>query len=114
MLIGSVNELGGRCRFVPRKGFRSMSEWAGKILVWIDRKIGKFAIVRALAKWRLRGGYCPQCNSDAPAIDTCMVCKNGTLTTEFPPGPLERVLMWELWLKANSSYRFSHEDHGEK
>lgn len=32
---------------------------------------------------RLRRGYCPWCNLDAPAIDTCPVCL--TFRGSFPP-----------------------------
>ena len=34
------------------------------------------------AKWRLFFGFCPKCNSDAPAIDSCNVC-NGERS--YPP-----------------------------
>ena len=36
----------------------------------------------AIAKYRLFFGFCPKCNSDAPAIDTCNVC-NGERS--YPP-----------------------------
>lgn len=29
-----------------------------------------------LPRWRLWHGLCPECNSDAPAIDTCKVCES--------------------------------------
>jgi hypothetical protein len=29
---------------------------------------------RLLGWWRLHLGFCPECNSDAPAIDKCLVC----------------------------------------
>lgn len=35
------------------------------------------------AYWRAFRGYCPACNLDAPAIDTCPVCHN--YRGEFPP-----------------------------
>jgi hypothetical protein len=37
------------------------------------------------AYWRAFRGYCPACNLDAPAIDTCQVCHN--YRGEFPPPP---------------------------
>lgn len=37
------------------------------------------------AYWRAFRGYCPACNLDAPAIDTCQVCHN--YRGEFPPAP---------------------------
>jgi hypothetical protein len=35
------------------------------------------------AYWRAFLGYCPACNLEAPAIDTCQVCHN--YRGEFPP-----------------------------
>lgn len=36
-----------------------------------------------IAYYRAFRGYCPQCNSDAPAIDRCPCCKSYRGT--FPP-----------------------------
>lgn len=36
----------------------------------------------AIAKYRLFFGFCPKCNSDAPAIDSCNVCNS---ERSYPP-----------------------------
>ena len=35
------------------------------------------------AKWRLYFGFCPECNSSAPEIDSCYVCDG--YRTPYPP-----------------------------
>lgn len=40
-------------------------------------------LLRLRARWRLLFGFCPGCNSSAPAIDTCRVCQN--YRGPFPP-----------------------------
>jgi methionyl-tRNA synthetase len=42
-------------------------------------------------------GFCPKCNSDAPAIDTCKVCKNYR-SFEENQTPKE-ILKAEWWLR---------------
>lgn len=32
-----------------------------------------------IGAYRAMWGFCPSCNSDAPAIDTCPVCHEGML-----------------------------------
>lgn len=52
---------------------------------------------RILGKWRLWLGFCPACNSDAPAVDTCPVCKAWEVNNwrrEFPPSAEWKALMW--------------------
>lgn len=34
--------------------------------------------------WRSWWGWCPECNSDAPDIDTCMVCAGDGGKYEYP------------------------------
>lgn len=38
---------------------------------------------RLLAWWRVKWGFCPACNSDAPLIDNCPVCLN--YRGKYPP-----------------------------
>ena len=42
----------------------------------------------AIAKYRLFFGFCPKCNSDAPAIDACNVC-NGERS--YPPSKHKKM-----------------------
>lgn len=44
---------------------------------------------RFVARWRLRWGLCPRCNSDAPAIDDCHVCQCGMLGGDRDKGILD-------------------------
>jgi len=37
------------------------------------------------AKWRVFCGFCPSCNSDAPAIDDCQCCESYGCGQPFPP-----------------------------
>jgi hypothetical protein len=37
------------------------------------------------SRWRMRFGFCPACNSDAPAIDTCPICHSYRIPDPFPP-----------------------------
>ena len=32
---------------------------------------------RLVGAWRFWWGFCPACNSDAPEVDTCQVCRAG-------------------------------------
>ena len=50
---------------------------------------------RLIAKIRLWEGFCPRCNSDAPAIDDCWVCNEGRLGGNGDRSILER--RWESW-----------------
>lgn len=36
-------------------------------------------------RWRLIRGYCPSCNSDAPAIGRCGICNGGRLQLFYYP-----------------------------
>ncbi len=44
-----------------------------------------------LGKWRLWWGFCPACNSDAPELDTCKICKS---SRDFPPSELLKRNWW--------------------
>jgi hypothetical protein len=41
--------------------------------------------------WRIKHGYCPMCNSDAPKIDDCNICYG--VTIPFPP-PKGTKILW--------------------
>lgn len=60
---------------------------------------------RIIGRERLRFGHCPRCNSDAPAVDTCHVCRyvlprSGILVLErnrrqqFPPTVQTKADWW--------------------
>lgn len=38
---------------------------------------------KLVAYWRAFRGYCPRCNSDAPELDTCLICERWR--GSFPP-----------------------------
>ena len=77
-------------------------------------------IDRVKGRIRLFFGECPRCNSDAPAVDNCVVCKmihvDGQNTMEknvrqqFPPTVATKALWWYQWVnpgfkKIQKSYR---------
>lgn len=45
--------------------------------------------------WRLRRGYCPACNSDAPEIDRCSLCCGGRLQLFYYPP--QHPLIYDDW-----------------
>lgn len=49
---------------------------------------------RFIARWKMRWGFCPECDSDAPAIDTCPVCRG---LKEWPPSLITHVIRWDNW-----------------
>lgn len=53
---------------------------------------------RAIGNYRMWWGWCPSCNSDAPAIDTCPVCVSGDAQMDIEPEDV-----WERF--AARSYR---------
>jgi hypothetical protein len=76
---------------------------------------GEIMIMNPEKRWdriwgrvRLFFGSCPRCNSDAPVVYFCAVCKQiyvkGTLTTEknsrqeFPPNRASKALWWYTWM----------------
>ncbi len=55
-------------------------------------------MIRRLVGWyRLLWGYCPACNSDAPAIDSCYVCRG--ITGEGVPAIKDKPLAWERFTR---------------
>lgn len=57
--------------------------------------------MKLLAYWRAIRGYCPACNSDAPALDACKVCHSWR--GSFPP---------PNWLAAAWLYQFFKSEQG--
>lgn len=61
---------------------------------------------RAIGHLRLFWGCCPRCNSDAPAVDCCVVCRNihedgasvRNLRQQYPPSLATKALWWYCWL----------------
>lgn len=59
---------------------------------------------RMVGRHRLRMGLCPRCNSDAPAVDRCHVCKyvlrpglqvfERNMRQQFPPSEQTRADWW--------------------
>ena len=44
-------------------------------------------IDRFIARRRLRHGFCPRCNCDAPAVDSCVVCRNAQEEGQYSAVP---------------------------
>ena len=62
---------------------------------------------RAIGRYRLMWGFCPRCNSDAPAVYSCSVCKQvyepGAMTTvknqrQCPLNQATKALWWFTWM----------------
>lgn len=61
---------------------------------------------RLLGRIRLWHGFCPRCNSDAPWVDKCAVCKSvheGGVTVpnnrqQYPPSIATKALWWYCWV----------------
>ena len=65
---------------------------------------------RVIGHLRMLAGQCPRCNSDAPAVDTCFVCKNvanGRGSAErnnrqqYPPTRETKAMWWYSWMHAS-------------
>ncbi len=60
---------------------------------------------RVRGRGRLFWNLCPRCNSDAPAVDCCWVCRNvqlGGVTVpnrrnQYPPSLATKALWWYCW-----------------
>lgn len=74
-----------------------------------------FRLIKALR--RLRYNLCPACNSDAPAIDTCRVCKSYRSSDalpyppgsdnrfpHYPPSPAKKEIWLAHWYKKEYDY----------
>lgn len=63
-------------------------------------------IKRIAGRWRLLLNACPRCNSDAPHVDKCVVCRNvmeGAMTQpnrrqQYPPTMATKAMWWYCWL----------------
>ncbi len=64
---------------------------------------------RIIGRLCLFWNRCPRCNSDAPAVDCCVVCRNVHSTNEwgtiepnrrqqYPPTLATKALWWYCWL----------------
>ena len=61
---------------------------------------------RILGRWRLLFGSCPRCNSDAPEVYHCAVCKQvhvdgQSLTVKnqrYLPNRATKALWWYTWM----------------
>lgn len=59
-------------------------------------------------RWALMHGFCPRCNSDAPEVYTCSVCKMShvdgqnrpekTTRGMYPPNRATKALWWYTWM----------------
>lgn len=58
-------------------------------------------LAKLVGNWRLWRGYCPACNSDAPAIDTCVICE-GCPCAPWPPNHLQLELWHRKWLRLDA------------
>jgi cytochrome c5 len=53
----------------------------------------RYLVMQLLGGWRLWWGFCPECNSDAPEKDTCVVCRN--YQGFHPPSEEEKAAWWK-------------------
>lgn len=64
-------------------------------------KIGFFK--RLLGSCRIAFGFCPECNSDAPEVDSCPVCegyRSSELGHTHPPLPATCKKWWERFTQS--------------
>ena len=55
---------------------------------------------KAVGWWRLLWGFCPGCNSDAPAVDSCKVCQGiSRKSGEGVPVILNRAVAWQRFTR---------------
>lgn len=85
-------------RFATMSGFKGMRARLTLIFQFI------------IALRRLKYGVCPECNSDAPGLDNCYVCKGwtSTMTEPFPPTSFKK----EIWLARWYKKRYDRIVHG--
>jgi hypothetical protein len=65
-------------------------------------------IRKLVGNWRLWRGYCPECNSDAPDVDTCEVCE-GYYGPPWPSSHLQLELWRRRWLRLEAIRRQGRE-----
>lgn len=61
------------------------------------------AIKKVVGRWRMFWGFCPQCNSDAPELDTCTVCGCGLIQDGYPPSKFTKRMWWKNFCFALAS-----------
>ena len=74
---------------------------------------------RFIGRWRLWWGFCPRCNSDAPAVDWCYVCRSYIADDyviqegrrqQYPPSRATKALWRHVWTNPAMTMLFaSHE-----
>ena len=42
-------------------------------------------LIKLRSRWRVLFGFCPMCNSDAPAVDSCSLCDSHHRATDGEP-----------------------------
>lgn len=62
---------------------------------------------KLLGRQRILFGLCPECNSDAPALYECKVCR---YSTEFPPSAETKRKQWKRFLMARCTHGYPMED----
>lgn len=63
-------------------------------LDWVDLIVGR---------WRLAWNLCPECKSDAPACDTCPVCRN---SRTFPLTKAQKRARWVAFMRTEDVTAF--------
>lgn len=62
------------------------------MMPWLRKQVGA---------WRMWWGWCPACNSDAPEVDECEVCRMGWKFRNEPRATMD--VIWQRFLA--SGYR---------
>lgn len=66
-------------------------------------RTAKQLLAQAQGANRIRRGYCPLCNSDAPETDSCIFCGNYRHNGPYPPDKETKDLWRKEWARV---YRF--------
>lgn len=67
------------------------------------------AFKRIVGGIRIFFGFCPECNSDAPEVDSCPVCdryRSIGVGMEFPPSAARKALWWERFTQSRCTHGF--------
>ena len=65
----------------------------------------KYWLELLIGKWNSAWGFCPECNSSAPEMDHCDVCKGCRGT----PAKKDKVELWRNIWRAKLKARYSKE-----
>lgn len=68
---------------------------------------------RLIARWRMLHSFCPRCNSDAPGVYDCAVCKQIHIDTQLPTVKNNRNYPVNMATKALWWYSWVHPGHDE-